>query len=163
MKEAATGTVSRRRFLKTSVGAAAAIGFPTIVPSAVLGQFAPSKRINIGAIGAGRISRSHDMASLLPYERARIIAVCDTYDAIVADRPYRHGRSHHEAVEILRLESGTQQRRGQLDLPGPGAPFGQHPGDVAVVRRLPQHPPDAVRRQQVLHRRADPFAQFGER
>ncbi len=39
---------------------------------------------------------------------ARIIAVCDTYDAIVADRPYRHGRSHHEAVEILRSESGTQ-------------------------------------------------------
>lgn len=39
---------------------------------------------------------------------ARIIAVCDTYDAIVADRPYRHGRSHYEAVEILRAESGTQ-------------------------------------------------------
>jgi len=34
--------------------------------------------------------------------------VWDTYDAIVADRPYRHGRSHYEAVEILRAESGTQ-------------------------------------------------------
>ena len=39
---------------------------------------------------------------------ARIIAVCDTYDAIVADRPYRRGRSHAHAIEILRAERGTQ-------------------------------------------------------
>jgi putative nucleotidyltransferase with HDIG domain len=39
---------------------------------------------------------------------ARIIAVCDTYDAIVADRPYREGRSHGQAVEILQAGSGTQ-------------------------------------------------------
>ena len=77
MADAKKSGVSRRRFLKTGVGAAAAIGFPTIVPSVVLGQFAPSKRINIGAIGAGRISRGHDMALILPYDRARIMAVCD--------------------------------------------------------------------------------------
>ena len=69
--------VSRRRFLKTGLGAAAAVGFPTIVPSAVLGQFAPSKRINIGAIGVGRISRVHDMPMILQYDRAKIMAVCD--------------------------------------------------------------------------------------
>ena len=39
---------------------------------------------------------------------ARIIAVCDTYDAIVEDRPYRRGRSHEQAVEILKSESGSQ-------------------------------------------------------
>jgi putative nucleotidyltransferase with HDIG domain len=39
---------------------------------------------------------------------ARIVAVCDTYDAIVADRPYREGRSHAEAVDILRDGSGSQ-------------------------------------------------------
>jgi hypothetical protein len=47
------------------------------VPSAVLGQFAPSKRINIGAIGVGRISRVHDMPMILQYDRAKIMAVCD--------------------------------------------------------------------------------------
>ena len=77
MKDAKKRRVSRRSFLKTGMGAAAAIGFPTIVPSMVLGQYAPSKRINIGAIGAGRISRGHDMALILPYDRARIMAVCD--------------------------------------------------------------------------------------
>jgi hypothetical protein len=35
---------SRRDFLK--MGAAAAIGFPTIVPASVFGQTAPSNRIN---------------------------------------------------------------------------------------------------------------------
>jgi predicted dehydrogenase len=69
--------VTRRNFLKTGLGAAAAIGFPTIVPATVFGQFAPSKRINIGAIGVGRISRGHDMPLILQYDQAHIMAVCD--------------------------------------------------------------------------------------
>jgi putative nucleotidyltransferase with HDIG domain len=39
---------------------------------------------------------------------ARIIAVCDTYDAIVADRPYHKGATHTQAVAILREERGLQ-------------------------------------------------------
>ena len=42
---------SRRNFLRAAGVTAAAVGFPVIVPSSVLGQFAPSKRINVGAIG----------------------------------------------------------------------------------------------------------------
>src|SRR6201992_784381 len=69
--------ISRRQFVKKSVGAAAVAGFPTIVPSSVLGQMAPSKRINVGAIGVGRISRGHDMPGIWQYDDARIMAVCD--------------------------------------------------------------------------------------
>ena len=69
--------VSRRTFLRTSIGAVAAAGFPTIVPSSVFGQMAPSNRINIGAIGTGRISRGHDMPGIWQFEHARIMAVCD--------------------------------------------------------------------------------------
>ena len=43
----------------------------------MFGQKAPSNRINIGAIGVGRISRVHDMPSTLQYDNAQIIAVCD--------------------------------------------------------------------------------------
>jgi predicted dehydrogenase len=68
---------SRRAFLKTSLGAAAAVGFPSIVPSSVLGQLAPSNRINIGAIGVGRISRGHDLPGIWKYDQANIMAVCD--------------------------------------------------------------------------------------
>jgi predicted dehydrogenase len=79
----ATATQSRRTFLQTSLSAAVAVGFPTIVPSSVFGQDAPSNRINIGAIGVGRISRVHDMPGVWKYTTGarnnRIIAVCDLY------------------------------------------------------------------------------------
>jgi diguanylate cyclase (GGDEF)-like protein len=39
---------------------------------------------------------------------ARIIAVCDAYEAIVSDRPYRKARSHDEAIAELRRCAGTQ-------------------------------------------------------
>ena len=39
---------------------------------------------------------------------ARIITVADTYDAVLTDRPYRAGRMHFQAVEILEEAAGTQ-------------------------------------------------------
>ncbi len=39
---------------------------------------------------------------------ARIIAACDTFDAIVTDRPYRAGRMPAEAAAELRRVAGTQ-------------------------------------------------------
>lgn len=39
---------------------------------------------------------------------ARIIAVADTYDAIVTDRPYRTGRTHEQALRIVEEERGRQ-------------------------------------------------------
>jgi diguanylate cyclase (GGDEF)-like protein len=39
---------------------------------------------------------------------ARIVAVCDAYDAMVSDRPYRRGRSATEATAELRRCAGTQ-------------------------------------------------------
>ena len=79
----ATATQSRRKFLKTTLSAGVAVGFPTIVPSSVFGQDAPSNRINIGAIGVGRISRVHDMPGVWKYTTGtrnnRILAVCDLY------------------------------------------------------------------------------------
>jgi len=58
------------------------VSFPSIVPSSVFGATAPSNRINIGAIGVGRISRGHDMPGVLQYTGVagrdnRIVAVCD--------------------------------------------------------------------------------------
>ena len=79
-KKIATTLSSRRKFLKTSLGAAAAAGFPTIVPSTVFGQLSPSNRINVGAIGVGRISRGHDLPGIWKYDQARIMAVCDLDD-----------------------------------------------------------------------------------
>ncbi|HKH59336.1 MAG TPA: Gfo/Idh/MocA family oxidoreductase, partial [Flavitalea sp.] len=73
---------SRRNFVKNAIkGTVAATipisGFPTIVPSSVLGKNAPSNQINVGAIGNGRISRDHDMPGVLKTDHGRIVAVCD--------------------------------------------------------------------------------------
>lgn len=73
---------SRRGFLKkalagTVTSSLAITGFPTIVPASVFGKNAPSNRINVGAIGTGRISRDHDMPGIWKHEQARIVAVCD--------------------------------------------------------------------------------------
>src|ERR1039457_5126002 len=72
----------RRELIKTAVAGAVAssslvAGFPAIVPSSVFGQTAPSNRINVGAIGNGRISRIHDLPAIRKYGSAHIMAVCD--------------------------------------------------------------------------------------
>jgi predicted dehydrogenase len=84
MADARTGRTTRRRFLtKTGTGivasslAAGASGFPSIVPSSVLGAAAPGNRINVGAIGTGRISRGHDLPGIWKHQSARIMAACD--------------------------------------------------------------------------------------
>jgi predicted dehydrogenase len=68
---------TRRAFLKAGTAAAAASGFPAIVPASVFGENAPSNRINVGAIGVGRISRGHDLPGIWQFDQARIMAVCD--------------------------------------------------------------------------------------
>jgi predicted dehydrogenase len=81
---------NRRDFMKTGIKGGigttlAMTGFPTIVPASVFGKNAPSNRLNIGAIGVGRISRDHDMAETLKYDNARIMAVCDLDSKRLAD------------------------------------------------------------------------------
>jgi predicted dehydrogenase len=106
---------SRRTFLKTSLGAAAAAGFPTIVPSSVFGQASPSNRINIGAIGVGRISRVHDLPGIWKYDQANIMAVCDldanrielgktfinSYYSKKTGKPYDGVTGYHHYRELL--------------------------------------------------------------
>jgi len=38
----------------------------------------------------------------------RLVAIVDTYDAVTSERPYARGRSHIEAIKILRAESGNR-------------------------------------------------------
>jgi predicted dehydrogenase len=84
--------IDRRTFLKTAAAAGAA-AFPAIVPASVLGPRPPSGRIQIGAIGVGRISREHDLPNIIKFDSARVVAVCD-----LDRRRLRQGR---EFVETL--------------------------------------------------------------
>ena len=70
--------MNRRNYLKKSLtGTAGAFCVPTIVPSTVFGQDAPSNKINIGQIGFGRIAQGHDLPETMKHDVSRVIAVCD--------------------------------------------------------------------------------------
>jgi len=108
-------STSRRSFLKSSAAIATAVGFPTIVPASVFGQTAPSNRILIGAIGVGRISRTHDMPSVMKYTSVagrdnRIIAVCD----LSADR-VEQGKKFVDEEYTRRLGKPYKGTQGYAD------------------------------------------------
>src|SRR5262249_55133545 len=73
--------VSRRHFLQAAATGGLAVTivprFPDIISASVFGKNAPSNRINVGAIGVGRISRGHDLPGIWRYDSAQIVAVCD--------------------------------------------------------------------------------------
>ncbi len=71
-------TMTRRGFIQTSGIAGAMSVMPNLIPARVLGQAAPSKLINVGIIGCGRISTSMEMPGLFGLtDMARIVAICD--------------------------------------------------------------------------------------
>ncbi len=90
MSNKSRSRMPRREFVKTSVkgviGSSLLVaGFPAIVPASVFGQKAPSNRINVGAIGNGRISRVHDLPGTWKFDTAQIVAVCDLDSRRVED------------------------------------------------------------------------------
>ena len=71
--------IDRRQFIKSTIGTAAAISFPNIVPASALGKagnIAPSERITLGFIGAGKQSK-HLMRSFLNSPGTHVLAACD--------------------------------------------------------------------------------------
>lgn len=67
---------SRRSFLKKTTGAAAAFGFPAIIPASVLGQNAPSNRITMASFGWGMQGPSNTM-KFIDNPDCQVLAVCD--------------------------------------------------------------------------------------
>jgi myo-inositol 2-dehydrogenase/D-chiro-inositol 1-dehydrogenase len=81
MQKSKNQSISRRKFLDTSVKATlfssvAMSGFPTIIPSSVIGKNPPGDKINIGWIGCGRQGRG-DVMGTLRFDSAMLVAVSD--------------------------------------------------------------------------------------
>ena len=92
--------VTRRGFVKQAgVAAGAAAAFPTIIPSSVLGQNAPSKVLTVACVGVGGMGLSH-IAQMLDRDAVRIVAVADA-DAFHQKR----------AAQIINTKYGTQDCR----------------------------------------------------
>jgi putative two-component system response regulator len=59
---------------------------------------------------------------------ARIVSVCDAFDALVNDRPYRTRRSTAEAIAVLRAGAGTQWDPETVELLAGELPSLHQPG-----------------------------------
>ena len=100
-------TITRRGFLK-GAGAAAAVGFPTVIPSTALGDRdrpAPSERINMGFVGVGG-QGSGDMGGFLGFPQVQGLAVCDV------DKNHRDRAK--KTVDVFKAE----KQAGTIDVPG---------------------------------------------
>ena len=65
--------ITRRQLMKYS---AAAMAVPTIVPSSVFGENAPSERVNLGVIGCGS-KATGGMKNFMNHTQSQVIALCD--------------------------------------------------------------------------------------
>ena len=71
------GALSRRQFFGVAAAAGAGLALPTIVPSRIFGEDAPSRRLRVAQIGCGRIAHDMDMPGVLSADMADYVAVCD--------------------------------------------------------------------------------------
>ncbi len=71
---------------------------------------------------------------------ARIFAVCDVFDALISERPYKKAMSLENALEVL--QAGAE--RGQFD------PCVMRAFEVVAQREWGLHPPSVIPRRQVI-------------
>ncbi|MEO8659614.1 MAG: Gfo/Idh/MocA family oxidoreductase [Bryobacteraceae bacterium] len=92
---------TRRHFL----GAALVTGFPTIVPSRVLGAAAPSNFIQVGQIGCGRIARASEFPGVFRHPgAARFVAVCDLDTVRLADAKHLVETTYRRKASVRAYE-----------------------------------------------------------
>jgi predicted dehydrogenase len=110
MRERASG-LNRRRFLKTALGAAAAIAAPQVIPSFVLGKDGatpPSEQIRMGGLGIGGRG-TYVLGCFLQEPDVRFLAVCDVKAArrsavkSMVDKQYKNEacQTHRDLRELL--------------------------------------------------------------
>lgn len=95
--------MSRRSFLKSGALAAAAVGFPSIVPRSVFGANAPSNRVNVGFIGCGAICYV-GVPHYTALENCQITAMCDVKSGNLANMK--------RTVEAKYAENGRESVSG---------------------------------------------------
>ncbi len=107
-------TVSRRDLIKGGIAAGAALGFPTIVPSMVLGAEAPSKRVHVGQIGCGGISNYHTNY-LIRMKDVRVVAVSDAYKSR-RDRKAAGFNKHYGGSDITKVHADFREILARSDV-----------------------------------------------
>lgn len=96
--------INRRKFIGAAATAGAALGFPVIVPSIVLGRDGkapPNSKANIALIGCG--SRSSYAGMYSNYDKSVVVAVCDPVKArrLTRKREHKNCADYADFREVL--------------------------------------------------------------
>ena len=110
-----SSTITRRQFLRRSTVATAAMAAPSILPSHVFGESAPSKIITVGVIGAGNIATAH-LDALLGYaDSVRILGICDVDRERRESAAARVNRAYGSNVCRAHADFRELNRRADID------------------------------------------------
>jgi hypothetical protein len=126
---------NRRRFLKTlGLAGAAGIGFPTIVPSTVFGDDAPSNQTTVASIGCG--GRGSDiMRQAGGQSGTKMLAVCDVMESRREQRAAEWNKKYGSNVCIPYRDLREMLARRDIDCVTIGTPDHWHvPAALMAVR-----------------------------
>ena len=112
MKEHKPQSINRRHFIRQTGLATAGIVAPFILPSGLLGQGAPSKKITLGFIGMGLQGTQRNLGNFLNQKDAVVLAVCDVKMSKATDAKQivdkRYGNSDCKAYQDFRKMIGRK-------------------------------------------------------
>lgn len=96
--------ISRRHFIRSAAATTLAIGFPTIVPSKVLGrngQTPPNSKVQVALIACG--NRSGYARMYKSYEKSVVVAVCDPIQSrrLKRKQEFDHCDDYSDFREVL--------------------------------------------------------------
>lgn len=72
-----TTGINRRRFLRSSALAGAAVAAPLLFQSRLIGATSPANRINLGFIGTGRQAFALNIPEFMALPNVQVVALCD--------------------------------------------------------------------------------------
>ena len=131
------GACSRREFLRTGARVAAVGvlgGFPTIIPSSVLGAEAPSNQVHLAGIGVGGRG-SGILGAAAGQPQTKVVAVCDVLQARREQAAASYNRHYKDEVCTPYRDLREMLARDDIDAVTIGTPDHWHvPAALLAVR-----------------------------
>ncbi len=137
LSQRALAAISRRQFLTGTAKAAAAgavLGFPTVIPSSVLGANAPSKQVQLAGLGVGGRG-SAILGESAGQPNVKVVAVCDVFQKRREGRAAEYNQRYGDKICTPYRDLREMLAREDIDAVTIGTPDHWHvPAALLAVR-----------------------------